>query len=31
MSIAAADSVGYNIKDTGFWQRAETLNVETNI
>lgn len=31
MSIAAADSVGYNIKDTGFWQRAENLNVETNI
>ena len=23
--------VGYNIKDTGFWQRAENLNVETNI
>lgn len=31
MSIAAADSAGYNIKDTGFWQRAESLSVETNI
>ena len=31
MSIAAADSVGYNIKDTGCWQRAEDLHVETKI
>ena len=31
MSIAAADSVGTSKVDTGFWQRAENLNVETNI
>ena len=31
MSIAAADSAGYDIKDMGFWQRAENRSVETKI